>query len=230
MLPLAACRPPIVSRSMRSISSSRSLASDGSRYPRLRRTDGHHQRGEHQAGREPQLRPQGPRQAAVPVGLRGAARLRVARRRGCGPSRWSAATWRRPGARARGQCSDRGAAATCRTSSHVASRTSEWPHRRAGRAPVRGIVRHARVRRQRPALSTTADHSSSSACAEASSGPFGPQMGDRLGRVGQHHHPAPVGLHHPHAVGGVHVPVAGRLDDAPHDQSLDRPRRRAGPA
>jgi len=35
--------------------------------------------------------------------------------------------------------------ATCRTSSHAAPTTSEWPHRRAGQAPSGTLVRHAGV-------------------------------------------------------------------------------------
>ncbi len=57
-------------------------------------------------------------------------------------------------------------------------------------------------------------------------GALGPQMGDGLGRVGQHQHPPPVGLHDPHTVGRVHEPLPGLLHDTTHDQALDGPGRR----
>src|SRR5882757_11059188 len=48
-------------------------------------------------------------------------------------------------------------------------------------------------------------------------------MGNRLGGIREHHHPAPVRLHDPYAIGRVHEPVTGLLHDPAHHQSLDGP-------
>ena len=109
-------------------------------------------------------------------------------------------------------------------------------------APIGGLLRHAAHRRtSRHCLPTAPPgaperrwtspvrhvrRSVSATCAVHDRGPFveqclrgcvvralRPQMGDRLGRVGQHHHPAAVGLHHPHTVGGVDDAVPRRLHD-----------------
>ena len=83
---------------------------------------------------------------------------------------------------------------------------------------------------QLPDRATTSAQRSSSAAAAASSGRLGPHVRDRLGRVGQHEHPAAVVLDDPHAVGGVERPAAGRLDNGAHDHALGGPRRRDGAA
>ena len=42
---------------------------------------------------------------------------------------------------------------------------------------------------------------------------FGPQVGSRLGRVGQHEHPPAVVLNDPNTVGGVELTITGWKSD-----------------
>ena len=82
---------------------------------------------------------------------------------------------------------------------------------------------------QSPARSTTAAHSSSSACARVRVRSLRPHVRDRLRGVWQHEHPAPVWLDDPHPVCRVHRAVARGLDDGAHHRALCRPRGRHRP-
>ncbi len=146
--PSPACRPSSVSRSIRSISSSRSLATTGAATRACAAPTVTTSAASTRPAARPSFALQRLRQPAVARGLptRGSLGVPVVEAvvHDVGEQRHGRVR-ARIGSRG---CSERGAAAACRTSSHVATAASERPHRRAGQAPLGNpCPARARVRR-----------------------------------------------------------------------------------